>query len=66
MFDLYALIYEEEDYSRIYGIYNDYILCYDDLLNLRKYNESISYGKLKIIGFNVNKLYSKENLKYIE
>lgn len=58
---MYILILEQEDYRRIYGIFDNYLIAEENKKNLLKYNEMCEYGELKIYEYEINRLYMKEN-----
>lgn len=60
MKEVYVLILEQEDYSRIYGIYENYLKAEEDLNNLKRYNEMCDYGTLHIYRYDIDKLYIKD------
>lgn len=66
MKEIYILILEQEDYSRIYGVFDNYIEAEQTKLNLLKFNEMCKYGELRIYNYETNKLYMEENQNYIK
>lgn len=60
---LFLLIEQQEDYTKIYGIYDDYQKAEIDYYNLKKYN--VIYGKLNIYKLDANKFYSNENYERV-
>lgn len=66
MKEVYILILIQEDYQRIYGIFDNYIQASEELKNLQLYNEYCHYGELKIFRYDINALYMKENNEEIK
>ena len=62
---MYIIILEQEDYRRIYGVFDNYIQAEAIKNKLKKYNEMCEYGELKIYEYEINKLYIKENMEEI-
>lgn len=65
MDDIYVLILEQEDYTRVYGIFTTYIEAETQKAMLLKYNESCNYGELHIYSYKLNTIYTNTTPDFI-